>query len=231
MLYFLYQIESEKYLLSISFRYKMITRGELFEEVKKNPKAYPGKTQFGLEALKILYALHHSYFESQGLLLNEDNFNANQVVIKTVKSFNKSCGERWKEFKCTKKAMFKKYEDWFNVTLDFTDEKENFFQPIMVQEPPKPVACQPKPLSAKLKEAKRIRENVSSDEVLILATTQAFRKGKKSASAFVLQAIKDDEDLAVQMRHYIKDYKEMEEKAFWQRNTRSDLKKEEEDSE
>ena len=101
------------------------------------------------------------------------------------------------------------------MTLDFTDEKENFFQPIMVQEPPKPVAaCQPKPLSAKLKEAKRIRENVSSDEVLILATTQAFRKGKKSASAFVLQAIKDDEDLAVQMRHYIKDYKEMEEKAI-----------------
>ena len=74
----------------------MITRGELFEEVKKNPKAYPGKTQFGLEALKILYALHHSYFESQGLLLNEDNFNANQVVIKAVKSFNKCCCERLK---------------------------------------------------------------------------------------------------------------------------------------
>ena len=72
----------------------MITRQELFEEVKKGSKAKPGRKEFGLEACKLLYALHHSFFESQGLFLNEDKFKANQVVIKAVQHFNKGCGTR-----------------------------------------------------------------------------------------------------------------------------------------
>ena len=167
----------------------MITRRELFEEVKKNPRASPGGLQFGIESLKILYALHRSYFESQSLFLDEDSFNANQVVIKAVKNFNGQCRRKWKKSNFIKKDMFRNYEKWLSVTLDFTAEKDNFFQPLMVQEPPtKPIACQPKPLSALSKEAERICENVSSDEVLILdrmiTRRELFEEVKKNPKAY-----------------------------------------------
>ena len=67
-------------------------------------------------------------------------------------------------------------------------------------------------VTRKLEEAKKIRENVSSIDVLILATTQALRErergkcsGGHSMIAEVLDRIKDNEYLATQVRIFIDD--------------------------
>ena len=203
------------YFLSVSI---MITRQELFEEVKKGSKAKPGSKDFGLEALKILYALHHSYFESQGLFLNEDKFKANQVVIKAVQTFRKGCGERWKGGK-----MCFKNKKWFSVSLNFSTEKDNFeMHSVAVQEQieesqklfnevtRKHEEAKRIRESGKIEEAKKIRESVSSTDVLILATTQALRErsGGHSSVADVLEAIKDNECLATQVTMLIDNLKD-----------------------
>ena len=199
------------YFLSVS---TMITRQELFEEVKKGSKPKPGSKNFGLEALKILYALHHSYFESQGLFLNEDKFKANQVVIKTVQHFNKGCGQRWKgQHGMRDMFQLQKNKKWFNETLNFSTEKDNFeMHSVAIQEQIEESQRRFDKVTRKLEEAKKIRENVSSIDVLILATTQALRErergkcsGGHSMVAEVLDRIKDNEYLATQVRIFIED--------------------------
>ena len=185
----------------------MITRRELFEELKKNPKITPGKTQFGSEAFKILYALHRSHFETHGLFLNEDTFKSNPVVSASVNAFNKGSGERYRKNQSKFVSKYRKQDqEWFSKTLDFTGEKNNFFKPFIVQDVPKPDQESVRNYMNQM-EADRICQTVSSDEVLILATTQAFRQRNHEASAFVLEAIKDDENLALKLKLFIEDYR------------------------
>ena len=209
------------YFLSVS---TMITRQELIEEVNKGSKAKPGSKDFGLEALKILYALHHSYFESQGLFLNEDKFKANQVVIKTVQHFNKGCGQRWKgQHGMRDMFQLQKNKKWFNETLNFSTEKDNFeMHSVAVQEQieesqklfnevtRKHEEAKRIREFGKLEEAKKIRDSVSSTDVLILATTQALRErsGGHSSVADVFEAIKDNECLATQVTMFIDNLKD-----------------------
>ena len=72
--------------------------------------------------------------------------------------------------------------------------------------------------SGKHEEAKKIRESVSSTDVLILATTQALRERERgkysdghSSVAEVLEAIKDNEYLATQVKMFIDNLNDEEE--------------------
>ena len=188
----------------------MITRQELFEEVKKGSKAKPGTKEFGLEACKLLYALHHSFFESQGLFLNEDKFKANQVVIKAVELFNKGSRKRWNVK--GKERSFQKNKKWFSVTVDFSTEKDNLeMQSFEIGESQKRF----NEVNRKLEEAKKICKSASSIDVLILATTQALREREsgKYSGVDVSEAIKDNEHLATEVRMFINDLKNQEAKA------------------
>ena len=117
----------------------------------------------------------------------------------------------------------RKTKKWFSVSLNFSTEKDNFeMHSVAVQEQieesqklfnevtRKHEEAKRIREFGKLEEAKKIRDSVSSTDVLILAITQALRErsGGHSSVADVFEAIKDNECLATQVTMFIDNLKD-----------------------